>query len=253
MLGTGWSLTPEIAGMTEKDASGPHQRPADAFILRDKAPARMVLGARYLARGGAAASVSAALDGQPLGAWPISSSAPWFVQWIDLPGGVPDGAGPYANLTVTVTSTESGRPAPMVGLEQFDLAPATETITAFLDDWNEHEGDPRTGRLWRWTTTASTMLVKGATHDLQLTLEGESPLRYFDRAPTVVVRTGQHELARFSPAADFSQRIAVPLAALTESEGRITIATDLTFVPKERGQGADPRRLGLRLYNIQIK
>ncbi len=154
---------------------------------------------------------------------------------------------------MTVTSTETGRLRPQWASSSSTWPPQRENISAFLDDWNEYEGDPRTGRLWRWTTAASTMLVKGATRDLQLTLEGESPLRYFDRAPTVVVRAGERELARFSPSTDFSQKIPVPLAGLTESEGRITIATDLTFVPKERGQGADPRRLGLRLFRIEVR
>jgi hypothetical protein len=38
MLGTGWALTPEIAGMTGKDHAGPNERPAEAFLLRIRRP-----------------------------------------------------------------------------------------------------------------------------------------------------------------------------------------------------------------------
>ena len=97
---------------------------------------------------------------------------------------------------------------------------------AFLDDWNELEGNPRTGRLWRWTTARSTMLIQNASGtDRRLTIEGDDPLRDHDRAPTVVVKAGDRELARFSPASAFTQEIAVPAAALAAAGGRLTIET----------------------------
>jgi hypothetical protein len=254
MLGTGWSLTPEIAGMTSKDGAGPHKRPADAFLRRDPTPLRLMLGARYLEPGGPPAVVTAALDGKPLAEWPLSPGAPWFVQWIDLPGGVPDGAGPYGWLTVSVRSTDPSRPPPMVGLEQFDAAPAPDFIFAFLEDWNELEGNSSTGQLWRWTTARSTMLIRrGDRGDLRLFIEGDSPLRDFDRAPNVVVKAGDHELARFSPADAFTREIALPAAALDASDGRVTIETDLTFVPGERRASADRRKLGLRLFKVEVR
>jgi len=254
MLGTGWALTPEIAGMTGKDHAGPHERPAEAFLLRDPAPARLMLGARYLAPAGSPpGNVSLTLDGQPLATWPISGPAPWFVQWLDLASGVPAGNGPYARLAVTVTSTDPSRPAPVVGLEQFDLAPQSDFSYAFLDDWNEGEGNPRTGQLWRWTTARSTIQIKGAASDLQLTLEGDSPLRDFKQAPTVVVRAGTRELARFTPSDVFSQQIRLPLDALTAGNGRVTIETSQTFVPRDRGAGADARTLGLKLFRAEIR
>src|SRR5262249_28268930 len=74
MLGTGWALTPEIAGMTEKDHARPNEQPAEAFLLRDQVPTRLMLGARYLAPAGSPpATVLITLDGQPLATWPISS------------------------------------------------------------------------------------------------------------------------------------------------------------------------------------
>ena len=254
MLGTGWSLTPEIAGMASKDGNGPHQRPAEGFLSRDRAPLQMLIGARYLQPGGAPALLTVALDGRTLAEWPISPASPWLVSWIDLPAGVPEGSGPYAALTLTVRSTESGRPAPMVGLEQFDAAPASAFTYAFLDDWNELEGNPRTGELWRWTTARSTILIhRGDQQTLQLRLEGESPLREFDRAPTIVVKAGDRELARFSPSTAYTQQIGLPADALDAAGGRVTIETDLTFVPGDRRATADRRRLGLRLFRVDVR
>ena len=108
-------------------------------------------------------------------------------------------------------------------------------------------------RLWRWTSDRSTIDIRGASSDLLLSLSGESPLKSFDRAPDVIVRAGDRELGRFHPSADFLQTIDLPAVALAASSGKVTIETNLTFVPAERGSSPDRRRLGLRLYQIQVK
>jgi hypothetical protein len=254
MLGTGWSLTPEIAGMTTRDRSAPHQRPAEAFLRRDPAPLRVMIGGRYLSNPtDAPALVTVQLGPTRIAEWTVTSEPRWFVQWIELPAGVPGGSGPYAPLTVRVASAIPGRPSPTVGLEQFDAAPLDDFIAAFVDGWHEQEEDPTRGRLWRWTSERSAILVRDAGADLRLTLAGESPLRYFDRAPTVIVKAGDQELGRFSPSADFVQQVDVSASALRASAGRLTIETDLTYVPAERGGSPDRRRLGLRLYQIDVR
>jgi hypothetical protein len=96
------------------------------------------------------------------------------------------------------------------------------------------------------------ILTAGGRADLRLTLAGESPLRYFDRPPTVVVRAGERELARFSPSADFFQTIDVPASALSAANGRITLETNLVYTPAERGESGDLRRLGLRIFQMDL-
>ena len=44
----------------------------------------------------------------------------------------------------------------------------------------------------------------------------------------------------------------VPAAALDASGGVLTLETDKTFVPAERGEGPDFRRLGLRILAIRV-
>jgi hypothetical protein len=253
MLGTGWALTPEIAGMTAVDRNGPHQRAAEAFIRRTDRPLRLLIGGRYLAPAGSPAGlVVVDLEGRRIGEWPLSAGSPHLLQWVDLPGGVPEGGGAYSLLTVRVTSADPNQPAPAVGLEQFDLAPADDVIHALGAGWFEPEEDPKTGRLWHWTTDRAVIVAAGGNGDLRLTLAGESPLRYFDRAPTVVVRAGGRELSRFSPSADFFQTIDVPASALAAANGEIAVETNLVYVPVERGESRDARRLGLKIFQVEL-
>jgi len=254
MLGTGWSLTPEIAGMTSKDANGPHQRPADAFLRRAEGRVRVMIGGRYLAPPGSpAAIVTVDLDGRRIHQWTTSAERPWFVEWIDVPdGGLAGGSGPYAHMVVRATAATPGQIAPAVGLEQFDAAGPDAVMYALTDGWHEAEENPQTGLYWRWTTARSAMFVQHAGRRVVLTLAGESPLKYFDRAPVVIVRAGDREVARFSPAADFRERIVLPLDALDGSSGRVTIETDLTYVPGDRDASPDRRTLGLRLFRIAV-
>jgi hypothetical protein len=251
MLGRGWSITPEVAGMTDADNSGPPDAPADAYVARTHTAARIVIGGRDVAPAGSPDGVlQIKLDGQLIRERRLSTASPWFVEWIDLPQGVPDGAEPYAHLTVQDIAADAGKPAPAIALEQFDAAIEGDPIVGYESDWNELEENPATGQLWRWTSGASTLTVRGADRDVALTLAGESPLKNFPRAPTVVVRAGDVELGRFTPSSDFTQTIRVPLATLTAVDGRLTITTDETFSPADRGQGTDRRQLGLKLYRV---
>ncbi|HEX7779220.1 MAG TPA: hypothetical protein VF424_08290, partial [Vicinamibacterales bacterium] len=99
MLGTGWALTPEVAGMTGLDSNGPHLRAAEAFIRRTGQPLRLMMGGRYLApEGSPAGAVVVDLEGKRIAEWPISAASPALLQWADLPDGVPEGGGPYSLL-----------------------------------------------------------------------------------------------------------------------------------------------------------
>ena len=89
--------------------------------------------------------------------------------------------------------------------------------------------------------------------DVRLTLSGESPLRYFDRAPAVTVSVGDREVGRFSPSADFTERIMLPADALAAADGHVVITSDKFFVPAERARSSDKRHLALRIYSYAVR
>jgi hypothetical protein len=173
----------------------------------------------------------------------------FFCRVQPLAAGVLDGDG-YVPLSLRATS--EGNEA-RVSLEQFDLQPDGVEMIGLLEGWHEPEYDPRTSRAWRWVAEQAVTWIRPIDRDLTLTLTGESPLRYFDTAPTVRVVAGTQELARFSPAADFTQQIRLPAVAVKAAGGRIRIETDRSFVPAERRQSADPRHLSLRLYDVSVR
>jgi len=254
MLGPGWSITPEIAGMTAQDGTSPNLRPVEAYLRRGPAERHLLIGGRDLEVSETpAAVVSVQLDGRPLDQFTVTRVTPWFARWIDLPVGIPSGPTPYARLVVRATSAVAGRPAPAIGLEQFDAVQHGTPMFALADGWYELEEDPATGRMWRWTSARSTIEVKDWGPTVALTLVGESPLRYFNQPPTVIIRAGEREVGRFFPPADFNRTIDIPAAALEASSGRISIETSLTFSPAERHESQDQRWLGLRLYSIQVR
>ena len=86
-----------------------------------------------------------------------------------------------------------------------------------------------------------------------LTLSGESPLRYYDAAPTVIVALAGRELARFRPSADFTEQVVLPADALERANGQVVLTSDKFFVPAEREGAGDKRHLALRIYSYSVR
>jgi hypothetical protein len=107
--------------------------------------------------------------------------------------------------------------------------------------------------VWRWTSERATLRIAGPRRAIQLTLNVESPLRYFDEAPLVRARAGDRELAVSTIGSDREWTFEVPADALASANGLVTIETNKTFVPSERGAAADQRRLGLRIFGISAR
>ena len=66
-------------------------------------------------------------------------------------------------------------------------------------------------------------------------------------------RAGDREIAVATIASDREWTFEVPADALAASNGAVTIETNQTFVPAERGAAADNRRLGLRIFSISAR
>jgi hypothetical protein len=262
MLDRGWALTAEVAGVTAQQGFGPHRKPSVAWIRTRGTESTLMLGGRHL--GSAAdpeARVRVSLQDQVLAAFDVKPG--FFFKLIALPAGTLDGRPPHAAAAVAPDSylplaiaagpaDASARTVP-VSLEQFDLEPPGIAMVGAEAGWQEPEYNPLTARSWRWMTERATLWVRPVGRDVTLTVTGESPLRYFDAAPTVVFTAGGRELARFSPSADFTRDVVLPADALAAAEGRVVIESDKWFVPGERDGTADRRHLALRVYSYGLR
>lgn len=250
MLGRGWAVTPEIGGVTSALGLGPHRAPADAYLRRDPAPLRVAIGGRQLGDDGfARKTLVARLDGSEVGRWSVTPPDRHFLHWIDLPSGVPDGDGPYATLSINVENSPRSRP---VGLEFFDAATYDDVLWVYARGWHEPEQQPGTGLSWRWMSGAGHVTVAAPPGDLTLTISGESPLRYFAQGTDLTVRVGDIEVGRRHIRDDFTESFVVPAAALAAARGDIALEVSDTYVPAERGESADRRQLGLRVFDLRI-
>ena len=253
MLRRGWSLTPELAGTTAQDRQASRIDATEAFLRRRPGPQRLLIGGRYLGPDtGPPVDLLVSIDERPVVQLRATSNPRWFFQWVDLPDGTPAGRDAYARLVVNARTLQGADAGELIGLEQFDVAPTDDSMFAFATGWYEMEANPSTGLSWRWTSAASSVELRGRDRDRRLVIAGESPLRYFDRAPHVTVRAGDRVLGAFSPSADFVETIELPADAVAAASGRVTIETDLTFSPSET-VSPDRRVLGLRLFSVAIR
>jgi hypothetical protein len=247
--GEGWSLTPETAGMARLVGRGPHLGPISAWVRRDAGPARILVGGRNLA--GAAdpwSRVSIAIDGQVLDEWDVAPG--FFLRTIDVPAGGLAGEGPLAELDIRAAPVSGDALIP-TAIEQFDLQAPDALMWGFDEGWHEAEYSPALG-VWHWSSERAVLRLVGATTSVRVSLDIESPLRYFDGPSRVRAMAGDVEFAASSVGAGQSWSFDVPIDALRAAGGRIVIETSQTFVPAERGEGPDLRRLGLRVFRVRV-
>jgi hypothetical protein len=251
MLDRGWALGAEVAGVTARDQLGPHRQPSVAWIRTGAHERTLMLGGRHLgAAGDPSARVRLAANGRQLASFDVTPG--FFFKLIPVDAGTFASSEGYIPLEVKSEGLGPDPGAP-VALEQFDLQRAGVPMIGAEQGWQEPEYNPLTAHAWRWASERATLWVRPVGRDVTLTLEGESPLRYFDSAPVVTVLLGGREVARFSPSADFRQTVVLPAEALASADGRVVIATDKSFVPAERDGTADRRRLALRIYSYSVK
>jgi hypothetical protein len=251
MLDRGWALTAEVGGVTAREGLGPHIQPSVAWVRARGEAVTLILGGRNLgAPGDPAARVSLAGEAGVIESWDASPG--FFFRRMALPAGAVAGTG-YVPLRVSaVASDNSGRPV-RVSLEQFDIQAAAVPMLGLVDGWHEPEYNPAMAIAWRWASERAVLWVAPVGRDVTLTIRGESPLRYFDKAPAVRVSIGGAEVARFSPAADFTQSVTLPAAAVLAANGEVVMDTDLWFSPADRSGAADRRHLSLRVYAIEVE
>ena len=250
MLDRGWATNAEILGITERDGYGPHRKPSVAWIRGRRPPMTLLLGGRHLgAAGDPEARVNLDLSGAPLEA--INIPPGYFFRTLEMPA-ADSPAAAYVPLAIT-SAAAAGGAVPRVSLEQFDLQPPGVPMRGFSEGWYEPEYNRTSGRAWRWTSERSTLWVRPVGRDVTLTMDAESPIRYFDAAPQLRLTIGGTEIARLSPSADFRWDVRLPAAALASAGGRVLLESDKWFVPGDRDGTGDRRHLALRVYSVDVR
>lgn len=212
----------------------------------------LMIGGRHLGSGsGPEASVTVRIDGRDIDRWDVGPSTPSFLRFVPLPPGALAAPARWCVLEVEAKAP-GGLATDIIAIDQFDLQAPGTPMLGFGDGWQEPEYTPLQGLSWRWASGRAVLRVAGASRDIQLQIAGESPRRYFDRPSRVTAAAGGTQVFSAEAASDFSWSFRVPAAALAASGGAITIETDQIFRPADRGQGADKRALGLRIYAVRL-
>jgi hypothetical protein len=251
-LERGWALTPEVAGITERDGWGPHARPSEGWVRRDIREPMMLIGGRHLgdAREPPVRLV-ADVDGRPVLTEPVAPG--FFLTVAPLPPGALAGDGAFAKLTVRAEPLTAGAAVPRVALEQFDLQARGVPMVGFDEGWQEPEYNPGTGRSWRWMSERAVLRVVNSTAgEVTIRMTGEDPRRYYKTAPVLRVSVGGSQVRTFTPDGDFSYIIGVPAPMLAASDGRVTLESSLMFIPGDREGTADRRHLAIRIYSVTV-
>jgi hypothetical protein len=213
----------------------------------------LVVGGRHLGEAGdPPEEFTLSVDGVERDRWVLTVEQRNFLRFLNLPDGLPGPGGTYALLTIASRSGTATEPRAFAAVRQFDIQAADRIVYGFGEGWHEEEYDPATGARWRWTSERSTLRLAGPPAPLTLTIRGESPLRYFDAAPTVRIAAGGRVVARRAPDSDFYWTVALSRDDVAASEGAITIETDRVYLPGVEEGTADERHLGLRLYDFRL-
>ncbi len=251
--GEGWHLTPETAGLARADGRGLESGPITAWVRGRDGAAVVMVGGRHLgSNSGPLARVSLRIGGREIENWTVPPSSPSFLRFIPLPAGTLAGGTRWSTLEIEAT-TEAGEHSGIVAIDQFDLQAPEMPMLGFGDGWHEPEYTPSMGLSWRWASGKAVLRTSTTDRDVELQIVGESPRRYFDRPSRVVATAGAKQLWSLDVSDDFAWSFRIPASALKDSNGTITIDTDQFFRPADRGQGADRRALGLRIYFVTLK
>jgi len=249
----GWYLTPDTAGIAAASGQGLGLGPIKAFVRTRPGAAAVMVGGRHLGQAADAPLVfTLRLGDHELESWTVTPAAPFFLRFMPVPAGALAGAGPWLPLTIEARGAGTGQHSGLGAIEQFDVQDAARLMVGYGAGWQEQELNPATGVRWRWTSERADLRVYASGQDVILRLAGESPLRTFDRPSRVTLRVGSRTLLDQSVSADFEWTVQVPGADLVAAGGVVTVSTDQTFRPADRGENADRRSLGLRVFSATV-
>lgn len=249
----GFALTPEIAGVSARDAEGPEAGGGIALVRPFSGSSVLLMGGRHLgAPTDPPVSITAAIGEHVLARAQASPQERQFMgMWlVDLPR---TAAGSQSFTELRITSSAAGRQdPPKVAVEQFDFQPASQVISGFADGWYEPELNPRSGQVWRWAGPRSSLRIWNAGRDVRVRLRGSVPTHVYGEQARLTLKAGDRVMGKFTAGRAFAHEVHLSKAVLGACGGRISIVSDKEFVPKERSQSQDARRLAFQLFELQV-
>jgi hypothetical protein len=162
-LGEGWSLTPETAGLAVATLVKGLPQVEAGVDPRLDGPLTLMIGGRLLPGGRQSARVRVSIDGRTVSEQDIEAgfscgcSTCRQARWRG--GRLPRSSSPLIRIASPSSSSMPNRPARSYG---------------FAEGWNEHEYDPSTGELWRWTSDRSAIRGGGRGRPLAIRIRGVS-------------------------------------------------------------------------------
>jgi hypothetical protein len=203
-----------------------------------------MIGGRLLPGGPASARLRISIDGRTAAEPDVATG--FFLRMLQLPAEAVIGEGDYAALVITADTDR-------IALEQFDAQPSGNVMYGFGEGWHEHEYDPSSGELWRWTSDRSAIRVRAAGKALSMQLRGESEAGH---EVNLTIKAGESVILNQPVGSAFVVNTMIPAAALRPGENVesvITLETDGAFVPADvRRRTQDRRLLGLKILECRI-
>jgi hypothetical protein len=250
----GFALTPEVGGVTARDAHGPSLGGAAAIIRRSNIGGVLVVGGRHVGQAGdPPVRIAIDIDGREVKGVSVSPEARHYAALIHLSPGQLQGEGPYATVIIRSTAlVATEKPVP-VTVEQFDYQPDTGTLFAFAAGWHEPELEPRSGETWRWASRQATLLIH-RPHGTAVALDfsGGVPRHRRVVSSRIEVSAAGRVVDAFIPGSSrFSRRIDVPVDAET-CDIQITFDSNAALVPLALKQSADARELAFRAFDLEL-
>ncbi len=169
----------------------------------------------------------------------------------------------YEEIKLTVGIYDPENPASKIILSEKKLNIQPASIVApeilYSEGWNNEEADPSISnpehRKWRWSTKQATCIIEKLNKKSYLIVRGRVDKKRF-KDQKVIIKINDTLLEEFIPEEGLfkKQYTLTPDKLGNESEFKLTIETDKTFIPSEiNPEINDSRELGVQIFFLYYR
>jgi hypothetical protein len=142
---------------------------------------------------------------------------------------------------------------------QIELLDQKENIfLVYKEGWHQLENQPENRNIeWQWTKKEAVCSFRNPKKDATLYLEADTNVNAVEGgSQQVSIWLGKNQIDTFAidTRDALLKKIPIPASALGEDDWvDLRIVNGQSFIPKDKGLGADDRELGLRVYHLYIE